>query len=67
MLNDTTYKLYFIAATEMRDFHSRPDRLRMTSFYRRFKSKKQGKIVTFIFHRAGKALVSTGNRLLEIA
>lgn len=67
MLNNDTYLLLLLSKLKMDDFYGTADQLRMASSPQRIKSEKRGNIATFIFHKTGKALVSTGNRLLEIA
>ncbi|MBB6479692.1 hypothetical protein [Spirochaeta isovalerica] len=67
MLNNDTYLLLLLSKMKMDDFYSTSDQLRMTSFKKKIRSEKHGKVATFIFHKTGKALVSTGTRLLEIA
>lgn len=60
MLDNDTYIVLQRVKQEM------ADRERSFIYYRN-EPVKRGRIVHFILHETGKALVSTGNRLLAIA
>ena len=67
MLNNDTYTTYLLAQMEIKNFHSTADRLRMPSLQKKRKAEQHRKAVLSILHGTGKALINTGNRLLEIA
>lgn len=59
MLTNDTYMMGLYKEMEFNGFHKTAEQLR--------NAKKHSKAVNFILHETGKALVSTGNRLLKIA
>jgi len=67
MLNNDIYTTYLLTQMKIDDFHSTADRLRLASLLRKKKTEHHTKAVLSILHGTGKALISTGNRLLEIA
>jgi hypothetical protein len=67
MLNNDNYETYIMTKMKMEHLQDTADRLRMASAMKEREKRKHGKAVTFILHSTGKALISTGNRLLKIA
>lgn len=67
MLDNDTHINGQLAEMKMKSFHQTADQLRMASLLKKRESKEQRNAVTFILHETGKALVNTGQRLLEIA
>ncbi|MBI9098621.1 MAG: hypothetical protein JEY91_09075 [Spirochaetaceae bacterium] len=66
MLSNDPYTTYLLTQMKIDDFHSTADRLRTASLFTK-RREHQRKAVLSILHGTGKALIKTGNRLLEIA
>lgn len=67
MLNNDTYETELMTKMKIEDFHRTADQLRMASILKKEEPVKHSKAVSFILHGTGKALITTGNRLLKIA
>jgi hypothetical protein len=67
MLNNDTYETQLMVEMKIEHFHEAADQLRMASLLKKEGSLKHSKAVKFILQETGKALISSGNRLLKIA
>lgn len=67
MLNNDSFILLQLIKMQMADMQRSSDQQRMAFLYNQTAKVRRSAIATFILHETGKALVSTGNRLLAIA
>ncbi len=67
MLENDIYTTLVMTKMKIENLHSTADKLRMASILKQKKTVKHSRTVISIIHGTGRALISTGNRLLKIA